>query len=593
MEDSFAISTAAFEYIKERYSDCYLGIGASFVQLKVALPDDKRNDALHYELFDGKMQLHFEWGVLGGDWWNLRAFLISATRSQNDIIWDTWYKNKSKTRAILNAEINDVASLEQAIQKIRSTFDPLIQMHFKIGDYAQEEQSQLPINQNWPTMLMPSSDSQLEISVSSQPPVTLYDMSLLEIFNLDLSIPPYQRIYCWQKKNVIRLLTDVFEATSEYRLGCIILQRVKDKDKDSYCYEIIDGQQRLTTLAMMLNGMGVSGIKLLERSYKSKESENYVAYNKYLINTYLSSRQASNEKQILEKMGQLTFSVLIVNDESINLAYTFFSNQNAKGKRLSDYDLLKAHHLRFIDEEDIQKEKAERWDGMIQEEGKDDEKAYVRTLDRYLFRLRKWLCRDEWAEQEPLRIKNEYEASEYLSDLEIGSEFSAADSPYFEAIRGGEYFFDYTEYYLKCYKVFVKTPAYMAIHDMIEGETHWYYRDIIEALLFAYFLKFGENTLPEAAILIAREVSSTRLTGKRANFDKVLTDVGEMRIAPLIESSGKPSILFSQLMSDISVKRIDVGSSKIQQRYKDKLKMALDQLSCIATLNSVKHFARI
>lgn len=593
MEDSFANSQATFEYIKKNYPDIYQYSGDSFVQLKVALPDNIRKNALHYELFEGKMQLHFEWGVIWGDWGNLRNSLISTTRSQNDIVWKKWYNGIPNTRAVLDMDIFDEASLDRAIQKIRSTFDPLIQMYFNVFDYAQEEPSQISISREWPKVQMPGSDSELEMSSSSQQPVTLYEMSLREILNLELSIPPYQRIYCWRKKNVIRLLNDVFEANSEYRLGSIILQRNRNKDNNTYNYDIIDGQQRLTTLAMTLNAMGVSGINLLNRTYKSKESEDYVAYNKYLINTYLSSRQVLNEEQIISKMDQLSFSVLVLNEESINLAYTFFSNQNAKGKRLSDYDLLKAHHLRFIDDEDVQKNKAVRWDGMIQEEGKDDEKAYVRTLDRYLFRLRKWLCRDEWAEQEPLRIKNEYEASEFLSELEIGSEFSALRSPYFEAIRGGEYFFDYTAHFIESYKIFVELPAYGAIHNCIEGESHWYYRDIIEALLFAYFLKFGKDYLPEAAILITREVSSARLTGKRANFAKVLTNIGEMRVAPQIELSGKPSIFFSLLMSDISVKRIDVGSSKIQQRYKEKVKTALHQLEKIATLKSVKDFARI
>lgn len=589
MENFLVHCEDTYSYLRNKYSDIYINNSEDWIQFKVALPESKQNYSLHYELYEGKMQLHFEWGVLGGEWWNLREFLISATKSQNDIVWKEWYKDKPKTRAVLEMNIIDKASLDYAIQKIQNTFDPLIQMHFKVGDYAIEEPSPSLSHLKWPKLEMPSSD--LELEIYSQTPVALYDMTLLEILNLNLSIPDYQRIYCWQKKNVIRLINDVFDANSEYRLGCIILQQVNKHD--SLRYEIIDGQQRLTTLAMLFNGMGVSGIKLLSGSYKSKESEDYVAYNKYIINTYLFGRQVIDGNQIVEKMKQLTFSVLVLNDESINLAYTFFSNQNAKGKRLSDYDLLKAHHLRFIDDETIQKNKATRWDGMIQEEGKDDEKAYVRTLDRYLFRLRKWLCRDEWAEQEPLRIKNEYEASEYLKDLEIDSKFSAATSPYFEAIRGGEYFFDYTEHYLECYKEFIKTPSYVAIHDFIEGETHWYYRDIIEALLFAYFLKFKEDNLPEAAILISREVSSARLTGKRANFDKVLIDVGEMRIAPLIESSGKPSILFSQLMSDISVKRIDIGNSKIQQRYKNKLEMALRSLYSIAAINSVKDFASI
>ena len=47
-------------------------------------------------------------------------------------------------------------------------------------------------------------------------------------------------------------------------------------------------------------------------------------------------------------INQLIFTVLILKESRLDLAYTFFSNENSKGVPLSDYDLLKAHHLRYI-----------------------------------------------------------------------------------------------------------------------------------------------------------------------------------------------------------------------------------------------------
>ncbi len=75
------------------------------------------------------------------------------------------------------------------------------------------------------------------------------------MFRLPLTIPNYQRIYCWEENNVKCLLDDVFEHISTndktpYRWN----------DNASFTrwqYDIIDGQQRLVTLALLLSEMGV------------------------------------------------------------------------------------------------------------------------------------------------------------------------------------------------------------------------------------------------------------------------------------------------------------------------------------------------
>ncbi len=61
-------------------------------------------------------------------------------------------------------------------------------------------------------------------------------------------IPPYQRPYCWKKENVQQLLEDMWEAyeakDDEYFIGSLI---TIEKDRNLR-YEVVDGQQRLTTL---------------------------------------------------------------------------------------------------------------------------------------------------------------------------------------------------------------------------------------------------------------------------------------------------------------------------------------------------------
>lgn len=63
--------------------------------------------------------------------------------------------------------------------------------------------------------------------------------------NEQFNIPSYQRPYCWGKREIEQLLNDFQENIDEeiYFIGNIISLK-----RDENCYDIIDGQQRLTTL---------------------------------------------------------------------------------------------------------------------------------------------------------------------------------------------------------------------------------------------------------------------------------------------------------------------------------------------------------
>ncbi len=65
-------------------------------------------------------------------------------------------------------------------------------------------------------------------------------------------IPPYQRRYSWERENVQQLLDDLWEAhqakDNEYFIGSLI---TIEKERDRR-YDVVDGQQRLTTLNVIL-----------------------------------------------------------------------------------------------------------------------------------------------------------------------------------------------------------------------------------------------------------------------------------------------------------------------------------------------------
>lgn len=73
-------------------------------------------------------------------------------------------------------------------------------------------------------------------------------------------VPIYQRNFTWDALQIEQLLRDIQDAIRDkknhYFLGNLVVTRV---DKDANTFEVIDGQQRLTTLYVLLSFLGKSG----------------------------------------------------------------------------------------------------------------------------------------------------------------------------------------------------------------------------------------------------------------------------------------------------------------------------------------------
>src|SRR5690606_7968700 len=67
-------------------------------------------------------------------------------------------------------------------------------------------------------------------------------------------IPQYQRPYKWEDEPVYKLRDDIYEACENkvpnYFLGTIITAKPRDDEKSAYV-DVVDGQQRLTTLMIL------------------------------------------------------------------------------------------------------------------------------------------------------------------------------------------------------------------------------------------------------------------------------------------------------------------------------------------------------
>lgn len=79
-------------------------------------------------------------------------------------------------------------------------------------------------------------------------------LNIEEIFNNFYEVPDYQREYVWRKANVLALLNDIYSAFKEsnqnsYFIGTTVVAT----NPQNTSLEVIDGQQRLTTLFILLS----------------------------------------------------------------------------------------------------------------------------------------------------------------------------------------------------------------------------------------------------------------------------------------------------------------------------------------------------
>jgi uncharacterized protein with ParB-like and HNH nuclease domain len=116
-------------------------------------------------------------------------------------------------------------------------------------------------------------------------------------------IPSYQRGYRWKGKQVEDLLNDLYSFAIKpehqerefYCLQPIIVQKLSDEDKGKYncpqekeAWEVVDGQQRLTTIYILLNYIIKKRLRIDEETFKED-------YDKELFHLKYETRDNSDE----------------------------------------------------------------------------------------------------------------------------------------------------------------------------------------------------------------------------------------------------------------------------------------------------------
>lgn len=70
--------------------------------------------------------------------------------------------------------------------------------------------------------------------------------------------------------------------------------------------------------------------------------------------------------------------------------------------------------------------------------------------------------------------------------------------------------------------------------------------------MFAYYLKFGEQYLPEALIITTRLVSQIRFDNKRVYRETLLnSDIGNLEITQAIDQATSPTFFLADVLNKI------------------------------------------
>ncbi|GAA8542177.1 DUF262 domain-containing protein [Helicobacter pylori] len=227
-------------------------------------------------------------------------------------------------------------------------------------------------------------------------------------------IPTYQRPYQWTEKNCEKLLDDLFSSyecykESDYFCGSLVLIAIgKDPETNAETYDVVDGQQRLSTFILLAKVLAdlyndcldPKNLEHLQEGWKdrhterkrlsfntigsnaeydfqdaldffddshhvSKNDENNYLKNAVCLKDYLRKKEIKNINDFIEWLySNVKFITIIC--PSIDKALRIFNVLNARGLPLNATDIFKGELLKELAKEEDQKKLVSRWNALSQ-----------------------------------------------------------------------------------------------------------------------------------------------------------------------------------------------------------------------------------
>ncbi len=160
-------------------------------------------------------------------------------------------------------------------------------------------------------------------------------------------IPLYQRAYAWTDTEIEQLIDDIVEHNGDwYYIGSLIVYKRGEE------YEVIDGQQRLTTLLLLAIELG-----LPVRNNLSLE-QNIVRGRRIIAEKLLSD--GIDRTVLIHKLAHLKlFRIQVPPRTDLN---RYFEIMNTRGEQLEPHDILKASLMSEIGDDAKRDMFAKIWD---------------------------------------------------------------------------------------------------------------------------------------------------------------------------------------------------------------------------------------
>lgn len=320
-----------------------------------------------------------------------------------------------------------------------------------------------------------------------------------DVFQKWYRIPEYQRPYVWGADQVIELLDDVYRARqsnseSQYFLGSMVLKKSDKKDGETKYeeYDLLDGQQRLTTLFLITAVVRDLTPKTNESRIKTCRDSIYQMANpddnipersrivfdirdkvKDFVDTYVKAdggtlkdnelkllSQKSDEDMSVRSMAYAILTIkgffqngnspdeffpflrsnvlmIYVAAEELEDAFHLFTVMNNRGIKLRNSDILKAENLAKIEDNNTRTKYAKTWENI--------EGYFVEDFDNFLSHLRTVLVKQKAG----YNLLKEYEENIYSP-----REFDRNTKTYISKpplLIKGKSTFDFIERYYKHY----------------------------------------------------------------------------------------------------------------------------------------------
>lgn len=197
----------------------------------------------------------------------------------------------------------------------------------------------------------------------------LQELSISDIFNSTekfiYEIPIYQRNYAWEKDEIEALVHDVWDAC-EMNKDTYFIGTLVSFDKGDHKYEVIDGQQRLTTLYLILKALNADISNKLTYRARERSNKTIIKIPDFnhdekdfgIVRGYHDACLAI--KEIVGSEREKLFTNYLMNNvhiihynvpRDVDLNH-YFEVMNSRGEQLEKHEIIKAKLIALLNDQE-------------------------------------------------------------------------------------------------------------------------------------------------------------------------------------------------------------------------------------------------